>query len=149
MAENKSQTENTDEKTNVFSIEKVCQSHNLIKNLREVIDSHPDETAKNFGMAIMHLIYDNYDKILACLEFVAERHPNIPLIQRRIAEIHIRRNNFQTAIPYLEKALELNKKDMTAKIWLSLSYYAAGNEKKSQVKFEMLKGRYLYDVCCK
>jgi len=127
-------------KINAFSLEETCKSSNLIKNLREVIESHPDEIAKNFGLAIMHLIYDNYDKMLNCLEFVAEQYPNIPLIQRRIAEIYIHRNNFQAAIPYLEKVLELEEEDMTAKIWLSLSYYAIGNEKKAKSNLKCLKG---------
>lgn len=140
MAENKQQIEAVEEKTNVFSIEKACKSHNLIKNLRSVIESHQDETAKNFGLSIMHLIFDNYDKMLACLEFVAQQHPDIPLIQRRIAEIHIHRSNFKAAIPHLEKVLELEEEDMTAKVWLSLSYYATGNEKKAKSSLKGLKG---------
>ena len=135
-----SESETNSQKTKDFSIEKVCKSHNLINNLRSVIESHPDEIAKNFGMAVIHLIYDNYDKMLACLEFVAQQYPDISLIQKRIAEIHIHRNNFQEAIPYLEKVLELEGGDMTAKIWLTLSYYATGNEKKAKSSLKCLKG---------
>lgn len=140
MTQDKQQIESAEEKTNVFSIESACKSHNLIKNLRFVIESHPDETAKNFGMSIMHLIYDNYDKMLACLEFIAQQHPDIPLIQRRIAEIHIHRNDFHAAIPFLEKVLELEEEDMTAKVWLSLSYFVTGNEKKAKSNLKCLKG---------
>ena len=140
MTAKKQQLEDSQEKVNAFSIEKACKSSNLIKNLREVVESHPDETAKNFGMAIIHLIYDNYDKMLACFEFIAKRNPNIPLIQRRIAEIHIHRSNFKAAIPYLEKVLELEEEDMTAKIWLSLSYFVTGDLKKAKSSLKCLKG---------
>lgn len=140
MPESKQQNDTRDEKSGTFSVERVCKSNNLIKNLREVIESHPDEIAKNFGMAIVYLICDKYDKMLSCLELVAQQYPDVPLIQRRIAEIHIYRSNFQEAIPYLEKVLELEEEDMTAKIWLSLIYFVTGDIKKGKASLKSLKG---------
>lgn len=140
MADHKEQIEKNEGAVETFSIEKACKSNNFLRNLQYVIESHPDESAKNWGMSILHLLNDNYDKMLACLKFIAVQHPNIALIQRRIAEFYIHRNNYQAAIPYLEKTLELSEEDMTAKIWLNLSYYATGNEKKAKSCLKSLKG---------
>lgn len=55
------------EKTSAFSIEEACRSSNMMRNLRSVIEAHPDECAKNFGMSIMYLINEEHDKMLECL----------------------------------------------------------------------------------
>lgn len=102
------------EKPTSFSIEKACKSHNLLKNLRAVVESHQDESAKNLGMSILHLLNDDFSKMLDCLQSLAQAHPEIGLINRRIAEIYINRNDFETAITYLEKALTIDKEDLTA-----------------------------------
>jgi len=140
MAENKQQIETLDEKIQTFSIERVCKSSNFLKNLREIIDSHPDESAKNLGMSIMHLLNDDYGKMLECLKLLVQNHPDVPLIHRRIAEIYINQDDYETAVPHLEKALKLDKEDLTTKIWLGLSYFATGNEKKAKVCLGLLKG---------
>lgn len=139
MAESKQKSRIQGEVSNSFSLETVCKSSNFIKNLREIIETHPDDGAKNLGLSIIHLLYGNYDKVLNCLDIIASQHPDIPLIQRRIAEIYIYRNNFQAAIPYLEKVLELNEEDMTAQIWLNLSYFVTGETKKARANLKLLK----------
>lgn len=139
MAENKRQIRTSCEKVETFSIEKACKSHNLIKNLCAVIKTHQDKSAKNLGMSIIHLLYSNHDKMLECLDVLAQNHPDISLIHRRIAEIYISRNNFKMAVAHLEKALKIDNEDLTAKIWLGLSYYEIGNEKKAKICLDLLK----------
>lgn len=124
---------------NTFSIEKVCQSSNFLKNLQAVIQSHPDETARNFGMSIIYLLDEEHDKALEYLESIAQKNPNISLIQLRIAEIFIYRNDYRTAITYLEKVLELDNEDLTAKFWLCLSYYMLGEAEKAKFSTKSLK----------
>lgn len=128
----------TREKPNSFSIEKACKSHNLLKNLQAVIESHQDESAKNFGMAILHLLNSDFTEMTKCLKALAQAHPEVGLINRRIAEIYINQNDFETAIAYLEKALELDKEDVTAKIWLGLGYFEIGNEEKAKTYLKSL-----------
>lgn len=139
MADNEQKNITSCEGTNAFSLENTCKSSNLMKNLREVLETHPDECAKNLGMSIMHMLYDNHDKMLECLKFLVKNNPELPLLHRRIAEIYINRDDYKTAVPHLEKALKLDNQDLTAKIWLGLSYYATGNEKKAKICLDLLK----------
>lgn len=127
------------EEKNSFSIEMACKSTKLMKNLRSVVESHPDETAKNFGMSIMHLLNHRHEKTLECLKYLNQNYPEISLINRRIAEIYISKDDYKTAITYLEKALKLDDEDLTARVWLGLSYYAIGNEKKGKICLSLLK----------
>jgi predicted Zn-dependent protease len=122
-----------------FDLEKACSSNKLLKNLREVIQSHQSEIASNFGMSIIHLIEDENDKILTCLNFLINECPEISLLHRRLAEVFIRKDNYKQAIPHLEKAIKLDGEDLTAKVWLSLSYFKVGEQKKALLSLEDLK----------
>jgi predicted Zn-dependent protease len=122
-----------------FSIECVCRSSNLLKNLRNIIQSHPSCTAQNFGMSIIHLIEGDPDNMVNCLELVIKENPNISLLHRRIAEVFIDKNDYQQAIVHLENALQADKEDLTAKVWLSLSYFETGNMKKARAILRELK----------
>ena len=115
-----------------FSLEKVCRSSKPLKNLREVILSHPDEIAKNLGLSIMGVLEDKDEEILKCLELIAEAKPEVSLIRRRIAEVFLSRNEFSQAISHLKQAVKLDKEDQTALIWLALSYYEIGKRRMEQ-----------------
>jgi predicted Zn-dependent protease len=122
-----------------FDLEKACRSNKLLKNLREVVQSHQSEIASNFGMSIIHLIEDENDKILTCLNFLIKECPEISLLHRRLAEVFIRKDDYKQAIPHLEKAIKLDSEDLTAKVWLSLSYFKVGEQKKALMSLEDLK----------
>lgn len=122
-----------------FDLEKACQSNKLLKNLQEVVQSHQSEIASNFGMSIIYLIEDENDKILTCLNFLIKECPEIPLLHRRVAEVFIRKDDYKQAIPHLEKAIKLDSEDLTAKVWLSLSYFKIGEQKKALLSLEDLK----------
>lgn len=139
MVDNDQKTKSSIKKENIFSIEEACKSDKLMKNLRLVVESHPDETAKNLGMSIMHILNNRPEETLECLEYLNQTFPEIGLIHRRIAEIYISRNDYNTAVIYLEKALKLDNEDLTAKVWLGLSHYAIGNEKKAKICLNLLK----------
>src|ERR1044072_73173 len=122
-----------------FSIECACSSSNLLKNLRNIIQTHPSSAAQNFGMSIIHLIEGDADKMANCLESIIKENPNISLLHRRIAEVFIDKNDYQQAIIHLENALEADKEDLTAKVWLSLSYFETRNTKKAGAILRELK----------
>lgn len=122
-----------------FSTDKLFISNSLLNNLREVIENHHNVAAKDFGLSVLYLIDGNLDKSLNCLESVTELYPEIPLLHRRIAEIYIHKNLYPRAITHLEKALELDADDITSKIWLILSLFASGNERKAKTALKLLK----------
>lgn len=95
--------------------------------------------AAQFGKSIIYYIEDDFRNMLQCLECLTESFPNIPLLHRRIAEAHIHENNYQKAIPHLEKVVELDNKDLTAKVWLNLSYFKIGKTKEANAILNELK----------
>lgn len=127
------------EKNNSFSLENTCESNNLLRNLRAIIEAHQNESAKNLGMSILHLFDGNHNDALKCLKSLAENNPNISQIHRRIAEIYISQDDFKSAVGYLENALKLDKEDLMAKMWLGLIHYELGNEKKAKICLNLLK----------
>jgi len=134
-----SETETKREPSKTFSLEKACRSSNLFENLREVVFSHPDEAARNFGLSVMYLLENKNNQALECLRRLAEEHHKIPLIQRRIAEIFVDREDFHKAVVHLKRVLELDKEDLTAQIWLGLSYYKLGDAERGEIIFQSLK----------
>lgn len=119
------------EVSNEFSLEKVCQSSNLLKNLLDIIESHPSESAINLGRSIIYFILDDYDKSLNYLEFLVENCSNVSLLHHRIAEVLINKNNYEKAAFHLKKVLELDEENLTAKIWLCLAYFKIGDIEKA------------------
>lgn len=77
-----------------FSIECACRSSNLLQNLQNIIQSHPNNTAQNFGMSVIHLIEGEPDKMINCLELIIKENPNISLLHRRIAEVFINKDDY-------------------------------------------------------
>lgn len=132
-----SQTET--EMSKAFQIENVCHSSKLMKNLLDIIESHPSESAVNFGRSIIYFIEDDYARTISYLELLIQKYPNIPLLHQRIAQVFIRENDYEKAILHLEKILELNEEDLLAKIWLSLSYFKVGNAEKAGIQLNNLK----------
>lgn len=126
------------ETTNAFSLEDVCRSDNMMKNLLDIIESHPCETAVNFGKSIIYFIEDDFENTISYLEFLIQIFPNTLLLHRRIAQVFIRENNYEKAITHLEKVLELDEEDLTAKIWLNLSYFKVGNTEKANSSLQDL-----------
>lgn len=135
MAQSSTKTETSVD----FQIENVCQSKNLMKNLLDIVESHPSETAVNFGKAILYFIEDDFDKTTYYLESLIEKYPNIPLLHERIAQVFIYANNYERAISHLEKILELDEENLLAKIWLSLSYYKIENSEKAGIQLNNLR----------
>jgi len=125
------QSKITTEATDSFSLEDICRSDNLVRNLLDIIESHPDETAVNFGRSIIYSFEDDFDKTVNYLEFLIQKFPNISLLRCRIAQTFISENNYENAIIHLEKILELDQEDLTAKIWLTFSYFKIGNTEKA------------------
>jgi len=132
------QSKITAETTNSFSLENICRSDNMMKNLLDIIESHPSETAVNFGRSIIYFIEDDFEKTTRYLEFLIQAFPNTLLLHRRIAQVFIRENKYEKAIIHLEKVLELNEEDLTAKIWLNLSYFKVGNTEKANSSLQDL-----------
>lgn len=122
-----------------FSLEETCRSNNLLKNLQNIIQSHPSNTAQNFGLSIIHLIEGDSEKTVNCLQSIIEENPNLSLLHCRIAQVFINNNDYKQAIMHLENALEADKEDLTAKVWLSLSYFEIGNKKKASIILGELK----------
>lgn len=122
-----------------FSLKESCQTSNFLKNLQDVISTHPDENAQKLGLSIIHLMEGKDDNVLNILTTLAESNADIPLLWRRIAEIHLSQNDYEQAIAHLEKTLKLDKEDLTAMIWLGFCYFQTGEKKKGMIIFELLK----------
>src|SRR5215204_1091502 len=127
-----------------FSIDIACESPNFFDNLCEIIHSHQDESARVFGMSILHILNGNHDDTLRNIKFLIKSNPDISLLHRRLGEIHISRDDFETAAEHLEEALKLDKEDLTVIIWLGLIHFKLGNEKKAQICFDLLKDEVFF-----
>lgn len=55
----------------------------------------------------------------------------MPLFHQRIAEVLIRNSNYEKASHHLEKVLEFDEENLTAKVWLCLSYFKLCNMEKA------------------
>lgn len=122
-----------------FSIESICESSNYLNNLQQVIQSHPNQTAKKFGLSVIHLLKSDYDETIDYLKSLIKEFPNVSLFYRRIGEVYIVRKDYKKAISYFEKAIEVNSEDLTSVTWLSLSYFAAGECEKGLAKLKTLE----------
>jgi tetratricopeptide (TPR) repeat protein len=138
-SETKCEADHKSESPIAFSLEKVCRSSNLLKNLKEIVLSHPDKTAENLGMSIVYLFEDKYSELLECLETIAGANPEVSLIRRRIAEVFLGRNDLLQAITHLKQVVKLDREDQTALIWLALSYYEIGEKEKGALIFNKLR----------
>lgn len=125
---------------NEFSLANTCQSSNFLRNLLDIIETHPSEAAINFGKSIIYFIVDDYDKSLSYLEFLIEKYPNLPVLHHRIAEILINSSDYEKAAFHLEKVLEFDKENLTAKIWLCLTYFRLCDTVKAYKLLNEIKG---------
>lgn len=123
-----------------FSLEKACQSASYRLNLQEVIQTHPSESARNLGLSILSLFNDEKQQALEYLELLVDKNPNIPLLHQRIAEFYIDSDKYEKAALHLEKVIELEKEDLTARFWLCLLYRFLGETEKAKQTFKYLKG---------
>jgi tetratricopeptide (TPR) repeat protein len=126
-----------------FSLEEACKSTNYVANLREIVQTHSCESARNLGLAILSGFNDENEKAVELLELLVKKNPNISLLHQRIAEFCIDSNNYKKAVFHLEKVIELQKQDITARFWLCLIYHWQGNTEKAQTTFEYLK-KFVY-----
>jgi tetratricopeptide (TPR) repeat protein len=131
-----------------FSLEEACKSANYIFNLEEVIQTHPNATARTFGLSIIKTFSEENEKSLEYLEELIKGNPDVLLIRRRIAEFFIDFDEYEKAIFHLEKILELESKDLTAKVWLCLIYYKIGEIEKAKKTFESLR-EFVYSMSVK
>jgi tetratricopeptide (TPR) repeat protein len=76
--------------------------------------------------------------MLDYLESLSEPFPKLSLLHRRIAEAYIHQNKFSKAANHLEKAVEINDKDLTAKVWLILLYFKVRKAKQANINFQNL-----------
>lgn len=134
MAKSKSGSNNKTEQK--FSIKQIADSDTYLENLYTVIDSHPDDNAKSFGLSVIFLLAQNYDLALRSLEFLIEKNPKEALPHRRSAEIFMFRREYSKAIDSLEQAIKLCPEDAISSIWLSLSYYKTGEIEKGEANLE-------------
>jgi len=128
-----------------FSLEEACKSANYLNNLQEIAQTHPCESARTFGMSIISIIDEEYEKSLEYLELLAQNNPNITLLHQRIAEFCIDMKKYEQAIVHLEKVIELENQNLTARVWLCLMYYAVGEIKKATKSFEYIK-EFVYKI---
>ena len=122
-----------------FSLDKVCRSDKFLKSLWGLVQSHPDKTAKNFGMSILHLFGWEFDAMLTCLETLIAENPHNSILHRRMGEVFIHKKDYRRAISYLEKAVALDKENLTAKMWLCLSYFKTGDKDEADKISENLR----------
>lgn len=122
-----------------FSLEKACQSNNFFTNLEDIIETHPNEAARLFGRSIVSSLGEGSEKTLEHLELLTKENPNIPLLHQRIAETCIDSEKYKKAVLHLEKILELDNQNLTARVWLCLVHYLLGNTKKAKETFQPLK----------
>lgn len=128
-----------------FSLEETCKSTSYFANLREVIDTHPCDSARNLGMSIITAFNEETEVALEHLQSLVLDNPEIPLLHRRIAEFYIDGNKFEEAAVHLEKVIELQTKDLTARFWLCLIYLLQGEKEKAKEPFKYLKD-YIYQL---
>ena len=128
-----------------FSLEEACKSTNYFANLREVIQTHPCDSARTLGLSIITAFNEETEIALEHLESLVQDNPEIPLLHRRIAEFYIDINKFEEAVIHLEKVIELQKKDLTARFWLCLIYLLLGEREKAKEPFKYLKD-YIYQL---
>lgn len=122
-----------------FSLERACQSYSYLTNLQEIVETHPNELARNFGMAIISSLDERNEESLQQLELLAEVNPNIPLVHQRIAEFCIALGRYEQAIVHLEKVIELENQNLTARFWLCLLYHLTNKTKQAKSSLDILK----------
>jgi tetratricopeptide (TPR) repeat protein len=126
-----------------FSLEEACKSNSYFANLREIVQTHSCESARNLGLAILSGFNDESEKAVELLELLVKKNPNISLLHQRIAEFCIDSDNYKKAVFHLEKVIELQNQDVTARFWLCLIYHSQGNTEKAKNTFEYLK-KFVY-----
>lgn len=126
-----------------FSLEEACKSTNYVTNLREIVQTHSGESARDLGLSILNSFNDEHEKALELLELLVKKNPNISLLHQRIAELCIDSDNYKKAIFHLEKVIEIQNQDLTARFWLCLIYHSQGNTEKAKTIFEYLK-KFVY-----
>ena len=84
-----------------FSLEEACKSNSYLANLREIVQTHSCESARNLGLAILSGFNDESEKAVELLELLVKKNPNINLLHQRIAEFCIDSSNYKKAVFHL------------------------------------------------
>jgi lipopolysaccharide biosynthesis regulator YciM len=85
-----------------FSVENVLKSPTRMDELREILLTHQDETARELGLATLCIIENKFEEALEHIKFVYENdHDKVPLLERRVAEIYIMCERFELAGEHL------------------------------------------------
>ncbi|HEX8286831.1 MAG TPA: tetratricopeptide repeat protein [Pyrinomonadaceae bacterium] len=117
---------------NFISLESLMDSPKRLKELYDIINSHQDKLTKEFGLATISIMLRDFDAALEHMKYVIAKKPNAPVLQRRLAEILILRDEHEEAIPHLEKVVESDPHDSTAPMLLLSTYQRTGNYEKAQ-----------------
>lgn len=116
---------------NFFSLESIVDSPGLLKELRQIISSHQDKTAREFGLATISVMLNDYEAALEHMKNVIAKKPDVPFLHRRLAEILILRDEHEEAIPHLERVVEQDPQDSTSPMLLLTTYQRTGNYEKA------------------
>lgn len=132
----------TSEKSEIptnLSITTICRLNGLVSQLREVVECHQDEDARQIGLSVVHLMENEERKSLECLKTLVEKYPDISILQQRLAETYLSLQEDENAVIHLEKAVKLDKKNYTAMFWLALCYYRVSSLEKGSIIFDWLR----------
>lgn len=140
------ETENSGTSGN-FSIKKICQPNGLLGQLREVVECHHDEDARQIGLSVVHLLENDDRRSLECLKTLVGKYPDVSILQQRLAETYLSVREDERAVIHFERAVKLDKKNYTAMFWLALCYYRSSSPEKGAIIFDRLREKvYLLHI---
>lgn len=127
-----------------FSLEQACCSTNYLNNLKTVVNTHQNHSARIFGKSLIYFLIGNSKEMLRCFDQLITENPQISLLYRRAGELLVHEEEHALAIEYLEKALELNEHDLTSRMWLSYCLVKDGKTTEAEKQFNVIKDHILY-----
>lgn len=139
-------TQNNEDRKQVtsFSIENTCRSTNYLKNLKAIIETHPDNSAKILGESIIWMIMGKTDEMIESYRRLINDHPDIALLHRRAGELRICQKQYADAIPYFDRAVELDEHDLTSRFWRSFCHFKNNDLEGVKFELEYLEERVIY-----
>lgn len=111
-------------------LEEILNPSIRFKELREIIEIHHDEAAREYAFATIGILTNNFDEAQAHFENVIAKKPHESFLYRRLAEVLILQNEHQKAVPYLEKLFDENPKDTVIQKLLLAVYNRTENFEK-------------------
>lgn len=111
-------------------LEEILNPSIRFKELREILELHRDEAAREYALATIAILTSNFDEAQAHFENVLAQKPGESFLYRRLAEALILQNEYQEAIPYLEKLFDESPKDTVIQKLLLAVYSRTDNFEK-------------------